>query len=104
MAVGSILGMLVVLVVARVLWQVLASPLSAFPGPFTARFTDIRRAIAAASGHIDDVNRKWHKQYGTAVRIGPNTISFSDPNLIKTIYATKNAWRKVQWHLQSQLL
>ena len=79
-----------------VFWELVFSPLRAFPGPFASRFTNIWRAIATTSGHIDRTNVEWHRQYGSAVRVGPNTISISDPNLIRTIYATKNAWPKVK--------
>lgn len=80
---------------AIVSWEFFFSPLRAFPGPFTAKFTNIYRSIAAAFGHIDRINLQWHQKYGAAVRVGPNTISISDPDLIRTIYATKNAWVKV---------
>jgi hypothetical protein len=83
------------LIAAILSWELLFSPLRAFPGPLAARFTDIWRAIAAATGHIDRSNIKWHRKYGSAVRIGPKTISVSDPSLIRTIYATKTAWQKV---------
>jgi hypothetical protein len=82
-------------VATLVFWELVFSPLRAFPGPLAARFTNIWRAIATTSGHIDRTNVEWHRQYGSAVRVGPNTISISDPNLIRTIYATKNAWPKV---------
>ena len=29
---------------------------------------------------------KLHERYGTIVRIGPNVLSFTDPNAIKEIY------------------
>ncbi|PQE15837.1 benzoate 4-monooxygenase cytochrome P450 protein [Rutstroemia sp. NJR-2017a BBW] len=80
--------------VYKIIWEQFLSPLRHFPGPILAKFTDIYRAFAVLPGTIDQTNIKWHRKYGTAVRIGPNTISISDPSLIKTIYATKNPWRK----------
>ena len=50
--------------------------------------------VGAAKGNIDSVHRDLHHKYGSAVRIGPNCISVSDPKLIRTIYATKNPWIK----------
>lgn len=81
--------------IAVILFWELFSPLHAFPGPPAARFTNIWRAMVTASGHVDQANIKWHRTYGSAVRVGPNTISINDPELIRTIYATKNPWPKV---------
>lgn len=96
MALALILGTVIALAVAYIVRQRYLSSLSAFPGPLLASISDVPRAVASSTGRIDDVHREWHQKYGSAVRIGPNTISFSDPKLIKTIYATKNAWRKVR--------
>jgi hypothetical protein len=46
-------------------------------------------------GHVDYHKRRWHQKWGLAVRVGPNAISISDPDMIKVIYTTKNPWRKV---------
>jgi hypothetical protein len=39
--------------------------------------------------------KKLHDQYGPVVRIGPNLVDLDYPELIKTIYSTDEAWRKV---------
>ncbi|ORY65879.1 benzoate 4-monooxygenase cytochrome P450 [Pseudomassariella vexata] len=93
------------LVIIRITWELLFSPLRAFPGPFLARFTDLWRAIVTAQGRIDSTHTLWHRKYNSsAVRIGPNTISISDPNLIKTIYATKDAWTKSHMYRVNDVL
>jgi hypothetical protein len=91
-----LLGVAVTLLAAQWLWQVLFSSLRGIPGPFFAKFTDAYRALVTAQYDIDATQRKWHRQYGPAVRIGPECISISDPNLIRTIYSTKNPWVKVR--------
>lgn len=85
-------------IVSKVAWELFFSPLRHFPGPVAARFTNIYRAFKAYLGSMDNTQRNWHRNYGAAVRIGPKTISLSDPSLIGTIYATKNAWLKVSEH------
>lgn len=90
-----LLGIGVVLLCSMVIWQLLLSPLRAFPGPLVAKFTDLWRAAAVLAGQIDSVNRRWHKRYGSAVRVGPNTVILNDPEMIKTVYSTKKAWVKV---------
>ena len=92
---SHVLGIGAVLLCLVVLWQLFLSPLRAFPGPFVAKFTDLWRAAAVIPGRIDSVNRRWHKKYGSAVRVGPNAIILNDPEMIKTVYSTKKAWVKV---------
>lgn len=84
-----------VLFVTKLLWELCFSPLSAFPGPIVAKFTNIWRAIAASRGDVDTTNIELHRKYGSAVRIGPNCISLSDPKMIRAVY--KGAWKKVNF-------
>ncbi|KAF2768767.1 cytochrome P450 [Teratosphaeria nubilosa] len=104
MTLGQVAVALVLAAIAYAVYQLRFSRLSAFPGPFGSQVTDIPRAVAAATGRVDDIHRQWHKKYGTAVRIGPNAISISDPNLIKVIYATKNAWTKSDMYEPNDVL
>jgi hypothetical protein len=82
-------------VVARILYDFLLSPLRHIPGPALSKYTDFYRAYLTTRGHVDSHIRAWHRKWGTAVRVGPNTVSISDPDLIKVIYTTRNPWRKV---------
>ncbi|KAI7216642.1 benzoate 4-monooxygenase cytochrome-like protein P450 [Hortaea werneckii] len=92
------------LIAAKLAYDAFTSPLSSFPGPLAAKFTDIYRALKTARGDIDSTHREWRKHYGSAVRIGPNTVSFSDPDLIKVIYSTKSAWRKSDMYRPNDVL
>lgn len=80
---------------AWILYEVLFSPLRHIRGPVLARFTNFYRSGLTLTGKVDEDFRKWHRQWGTAVRVGTNVVSISDPGLIRVIYATKNAWLKV---------
>ncbi|TVY47545.1 Cytochrome P450 monooxygenase [Lachnellula occidentalis] len=90
--------------IAIIIFWELFSPLHAFPGPPAARYTNIWRALVAASGHVDQTNIEWHRTYGSAVRVAPNTISINDPELIRTIYATKNPWPKSDMYRPNDVL
>ena len=79
-----------------ILWQIYASPLSKFQGPFFAKFTNIWRLMDVAAGRSELTQKALHKQYGSAVRMGPNLISLSDPALIKKIYTIKGEYIKVR--------
>lgn len=90
------LAAVAVLIAAKLVWEFLYSPLKAFPGPVAAKFTDFYRAYLMKTGNPDPYYRAWHGKWGPAVRVGPNTISLSDPDMIKVVYNTKNVWRKVR--------
>lgn len=74
----------------------LRSPLKAIPGPFWAKFTDLWRVYSWWTGHAHLNQIELHRKLGTAVRMGPNFVSLSDPNMIKTVYSTKSPWKKVR--------
>jgi hypothetical protein len=84
------------MVAVKVLYEITLSPLRRFPGPFLAKLTDFYRAGLTTRGNVDHHNRQWHQKWGSAVRVGPNAISLSDPELIKVVYTSKNAWLKVR--------
>ncbi|KAF4549612.1 Cytochrome P450-like protein 13 [Elsinoe fawcettii] len=74
-----------------VVWTILSSPLHHIPGPFVAKFSDIWRLFHTWRGQPDVILNKMHERYGSAVRVGPNCISLSDPALIRTVFST---WKK----------
>ncbi|KAK9441613.1 Cytochrome P450 [Metarhizium brunneum] len=92
----QLVSILLLYVIVKLIWRAFFSPLGTFPGPFASKFTDTWRAFLTTRGNVDAVTRGWHRKWGQAVRIGPNTISLSDTKLIKEVYAstTKNAWKK----------
>lgn len=94
----QLVSILLLYVIVKLIWRAFFSPLGTFPGPFASKFTDTWRAFLTTRGNVDAVTRGWHRKWGQAVRIGPNTISLSDTKLIKEVYAstTKNAWKKVR--------
>ena len=67
------------------------------PGPFLARFTDLYRLVATwRAGRMGDFLVPLHEKYGDVVRIGPRSVSVSDPLAIPTIYNTKSRLWKSQ--------
>lgn len=89
------LAVSILAVLIKISWDIFFSPLRTIPGPFVARFTDLWRAFYTYRGRVDATHVELHRRYGDAVRIGPNCVSISDPNLIRTIYSTRNPWKKV---------
>ena len=91
---------LVICVVSLIvfLWRHRRSPLYNFPGPFLGRYSDIWRLFDVWRGQSDITQRALHDRYGSAVRIGPNCISISDPAMIKTTYSTSNPFNKSDFY------
>jgi len=69
--------------------------LSKYPGPFLASITDWWRFIDVYGQRPEVTHRALHKKYGDVVRLGPNTLSFSDPKALKSIYGLNKGYVKV---------
>lgn len=84
-----------ILIVSHVV-AYLRSPLRDIPGPFLAKFTDLWRLIDHYNATQISSQRRLHEELGPAVRIGPNSVSLSDPTLLKTVYSTRGEYLKVR--------
>lgn len=71
------------------------TPLKDIPGPFWAKFSNIWRLVDHFNATQIVNQQRLHDQLGSAVRIGPNFVSLSDPDLIKTVYSTRGNFLKV---------
>lgn len=87
--------------VSYLLWVYFNSPLRNVPGPFLAKFTNLWRFIDVYGGRAELTHQLLHKRYGQAVRIGPNTVSLSDPKLIPTLYNLKGDFPKSDFYTVS---
>jgi hypothetical protein len=65
------------------------------PGPWLASFSDIWRFFVVWGRRSEVVHRALHAKYGPLVRLGPRTVSVSDPSAIKVIYALNAGFVKV---------
>lgn len=84
-----------IIFISRFLWNYLRSPLKSFPGPPAAAFTNLWRMVDVFKGRCDITQNALHRKYGPAVRMGPNMLSLSDPDVVSQVYSTKNPWQKV---------
>jgi len=78
----------------------LFGPLSKIPGPFIARWTNIRLKLAVLSGkrmyYIDSL----HQKYGHIVRIAPLEVSISDPAAFREMHKIQGGCRKSDWYIK----
>ena len=65
------------------------------PGPFLASIFPFDRISSALSGKQYLTHIKYHERYGQRVRVGPNHVSFSDPNVIAQLYGITTKFYKV---------
>lgn len=100
----SVLAGIALLYLVRLIWQTYTHPLRTIKGPILARYTNWWRLIDASRGHSDVTLANLHKQHGQAVRLGPNTISLSDPRMIKVVYNVKAPWKKVFYTLPFSII
>ncbi|KAF2142783.1 uncharacterized protein K452DRAFT_307701 [Aplosporella prunicola CBS 121167] len=75
-------------------YQYLSSPLRRIPGPLLAKFTEFQRLFDTYGGRVDLQHRRLHAQYGPVVRVGPNTVSLSDPECLKLVYSSRTNFAK----------
>lgn len=66
-----------------------------YPGPFLASLTDGWRFWVVFGRRPETTHRLLHKKYGDVVRLGPNTLSFSGPRALKSIYGLNMGFIKV---------
>lgn len=73
-------------------------PLSSIPGPFLASISRAWIVFKTVTGDMEHTQRALHKKHGYLVRIANNEVACSDPEAIKIIYGTKNAFTKTDYY------
>lgn len=89
------LSVIVTVVVAWLVKNRYHNGLNKYPGPFLASLTDWWRFFDVYGQRPDITHQALHKKHGDVVRLGPNTLSFSDPKALKTIYGLNKGFIKV---------
>lgn len=67
-------------------------PLAHIPGPFISKFSNIPWLLRFLSGYEYKHDVQLFKKYGPLVRVGPNTLAFSDPSFLSAVY-NRDAWK-----------
>ncbi|KAK4502310.1 hypothetical protein PRZ48_005735 [Zasmidium cellare] len=78
-----------------IIYKVTTDRLKHFPAPRLAAWTDLWRVLDTYFGsHKLPSSIALHRKYGDIVRVGPKTLTFSNPKAIKDIYGTENKYPK----------
>ncbi|KAH8651351.1 putative cytochrome P450 [Xylariales sp. PMI_506] len=72
--------------VTDIIYNLFLHPLRKFPGPLSQRVSRLPWGIRHARGLQALHTQTLHDRYGSVVRIGPNHLSFTDPQAWKDIY------------------
>jgi hypothetical protein len=84
------LSLAIVFQLGRTWWR-----LRHIPGPFPACITNFQRMSWIGTKRAHLILQDVHTKYGEVVRIGPNMVSFSNPEAIPTVYPTRAGFPKV---------
>ena len=74
--------------------NIFLSPLRSIPGPLIAKLTGNWLVFVDFAGNRTSTIHKLHQKYGTAVRVGPNEVSFSNIESVKEIYGQSTQFLK----------
>ncbi|KAE9387276.1 cytochrome P450 [Gymnopus androsaceus JB14] len=69
-------------------------PLYGIPGPILFQISELPMIFFVLRGTHHRVVRELHQKYGQALRIGPNTVSFTSLSAITKIYGSSQALEK----------
>jgi hypothetical protein len=91
--------LLPILLIVYLLRQYFWGGLNRYPGPFLAKFTNLWRYLDARGRRPEVTHMRLHRKHGDVVRLGPNVLSFGNPNALKVIYGLNKGFVKVSPHL-----
>lgn len=73
--------------VARAIYQLFLSPLSAIPGPWYAAVSDFWMTTHVLRLQQCKTNHRLFEEYGPVVRVGPNKVIFKDITSMRSVYS-----------------
>ena len=73
--------------------------LKSIPGPVLASVSDLDRMLSCANGRQMEYHLDLHRRFGPLVRVGPNSVMFSDASLIPQVYGIASKYMKSDFYL-----
>src|SRR6266536_5307984 len=90
-----LIGLCIVGFVVRIWHNKYSHGLSQIRGPTIAAYTDLWRFWIVWGRRPELTHIELHEKYGSIVRLGPKTVSISDVEAVKSIYALHAGYVKV---------
>ena len=78
--------------------RTLLSPLSAFPGPISAKISTLHFSLSLRASNAHTKLLDLHRRYGDFVRIGSSDLSIIHPAAITAIYGRGSPCTKAAWY------
>ncbi|KAL6863552.1 cytochrome P450 [Trichoderma novae-zelandiae] len=97
------LGVLLLGITTTVLYRLFLHPLARIPGPRLAAVSNIWHAYHARNGHMFDLGRRLHREYGEVVRVGPNELWCNSTEAFDKIYSSTRGFEKSDFYLATSL-
>lgn len=94
----AVLALVLFLAKYFILDALLLSPLSRIPGPKSFAATRWRLAYEDWKGSSTRTICQLHQEYGSAVRIGPSTVSFNSLTALRTIYGPGSQYGRTSFY------
>ncbi|RDA88395.1 hypothetical protein CP532_5629 [Ophiocordyceps camponoti-leonardi (nom. inval.)] len=91
-------GCAIALVALRSIFQILRSSTAHVPGPWYTKYTSLILDFHFMTATRTSYVHRLHQMYGPVVRLGPNEVAVSDIEAVKTIYSTKETFRKSDFY------
>ncbi|KAL9092427.1 MAG: hypothetical protein Q9159_000935, partial [Coniocarpon cinnabarinum] len=79
-------------------YRLLFHPLNKFPGPASARVSDLWYSVKCRNKDAQHQLVRQHKQYGEFLRIGSSSLSITHPNAVQAIYGFGSKCTKAYWY------
>ncbi|KAH6618193.1 cytochrome P450-like protein [Chaetomium sp. MPI-SDFR-AT-0129] len=95
-------SLLLALLLARLIRNRFHNGLHKYPGPFLASLTDWWRFWDVYRRRPELSHIALHRRYGPVVRLGPNTLSFADPEVLKVVYGLNKGFVKSDFYVVQQ--
>ncbi|EXM20719.1 Cytochrome P450 [Fusarium oxysporum f. sp. vasinfectum] len=86
------------LVLVYIVYYRYLHPLAEYPGPPLAAVTNLWKTYHLWNLHLPHTLVRLHEQYGDVVRVGPNDLSFRNPDAVNTIYKTGRQLQKTGFY------
>lgn len=90
--------------VFNILYYIFLHPLRRFPGPLLSKITIFNSFYYKGRGETVDWLDSLHKKYGPIVRVGPNQLSFIQPEAWKDIYGHRTGVNAGKPNFQKELV
>ncbi|KAI1176073.1 cytochrome P450 [Nemania sp. FL0916] len=84
--------------ISRMVYRRYATPLRSLPGPFFASCTRLWKIRSVISENTQWDHVDLHRKYGPVVRIGPNEVSFSSPQVARNLLSAGKRFYKTDFY------